>query len=243
MESFIYLIYTHEDYTDILDIHLKRLKKYCDYLPLSICTNNKKYILENYSNVYFKNIIEYDDKKPYGERLRQVLSNISEKYVLFNHEHNILVGNVEKIFIMSLLQKMEQENIDQVRMFISGIGNPQFPPEVSIIKNDGPYYMSCATTLWKKDSLLDIVQQFSEHTFRCFECEPIQAYVSRLKNFYLTSSKDTPFLEEGHYLSYAFPVAHLTGTGKWRTNTPTNRMFIEEIEKEYDIDLNKRGRL
>ena len=52
MDKLTYLIYTHIEYDDILDIHLKRLQKYFPTAPLSICTNNKDYIINKYSKTF-----------------------------------------------------------------------------------------------------------------------------------------------------------------------------------------------
>jgi len=243
MDSFVYLIYTHEEYSDILDIHLKRLDKYFPKLRVSICTNSIDYLEKDFKHYSFHKIYTYNDKQPYGERLRSVLSQMSEKYVLLNHEHNIFVSNVEVSVLTKLITTMEEQAIDQLRMFVTGIQHPVFPENLTVVKNNGDYYISCATTLWRRDILLKITTAFFDHSFRCFECEPIQSYVSQFNNYYLSSSNDVLFVNEGHYLSYYFPVAHLTGNGKWRTNTPTNRFFIEELAEEYNIDLNKRGKL
>lgn len=243
MDNFTYLIYTHEEYSDILAIHLKRLAKFCPGLPVSICSNNIRRIQMDHPTVSFKAMYDYDDTKPYGERVRSVLSRMTEQYILYNHDHNIFVKEVDPDFIPTLLEYVMESRIDSVRMVVAGVRNPVFPDEFTLIKNNGDYFMSCFTTLWRREVLLQIATQFSDHSFRCFECPPIQDYTSQFRNFYLSSSRDTPFVNEGHYLSSYFPIAHLTGNGKWRTNTPTNRGFIEEIVKEYNIDLRERGEL
>lgn len=243
MEDFVYLIYTHEEYNDILDIHLKRLQKYCPNLLISICSNNIQRIKTDYPDVSFKNMYEYDDTKVYGERLLFVISQMSETFVLFNHEHNILVKEVDPDILPNLVDLMKLSEIDSVRMFASGISHPIFPTEFTLTKNDGCYFYATITTLWKRNIFLKIITTFSHHDFRCFECPAIQAYTSQFQNFYLSSSKDIPLVNEGHVISIYFPVHHVTGSGKWRTNTPTSRMFIEEITKEYTIDLAKRGEL
>ena len=244
MDSFTYLIYTHDEYSDILDIHLKRLQQHWPSAPLSLCSNRVAGIREKYPGHTFQGLYEYDDSKPYGERIRSVLAQMKESYVLVNHEHNIFVAPVSDAVIVNIVDSMQKQNLDQVRMIVSGIGAPVFPLESpTLTENRGPYFMSCMTTLWKRTTYLDIATRFADHSFRCFECEPIQAYVSRFRNFYLSSSLDQQFTGEGHFLSYYFPTAHVTGTGKWRTNTPMNRRFIEEIQDQYGIDLSKRGTL
>jgi hypothetical protein len=242
MESFTYLIYTHQDYSDILDIHLKRLQKHWPTAPVSLCSNTVAGLRERYPSIAFQGVYEYDDTKPYGERLRMVLSQMKEEYVLLTHEHNILVSDVSDDIIYSILYSMKLNEVDQVRMIVSGIQDPVFPQESpTLTANPGPYFMSVMAAVWLRSSLLDITTKFSDHTYRCFECDSIQEYVSTFRNLYMSSSLDTRLVGESHYLSYYFPVAHVTDRGKWKTDSPINNTFIEAIRDEYSIDLEQRG--
>jgi hypothetical protein len=100
--STTFLVYSHTEYDDILEINLKRHKKYFPEMPITICTNNKKFVEEKYKDD-IESIIEYDADKPYGEKLAFVLSQIKTPFVIFNQEVNIFYDKVhpetiDKIF-------------------------------------------------------------------------------------------------------------------------------------------------
>ena len=223
MDKFTYLIYTHIDYDDILDIHLKRLHKYFPTAPLSICTNNKDYIINKYSALYkINNIYEYDDTKPYGEKLRSVIHQINTEYIWFIHDVNILVGNIDPNIIQNLLSQIESNNIDQLRLMISGIESPILDSDIQYNKITGnSYYFSVCLAIWRKTILLDIASKFNTVMYRDIENTDIQSYVSQFNNYYLSSNKDTQFIGEGHYLSYYIPYVHSLYQGLWVTRSPT----------------------
>jgi hypothetical protein len=52
MDNITYLLYSHEDYKDILDIHLKQLEKYLSNINIIIAFNSSKYINEYYNYKY-----------------------------------------------------------------------------------------------------------------------------------------------------------------------------------------------
>ena len=243
METLTYLIYTHSEYDDILEIHLKRLHKHFPTAPLSICTNNKDYIINKYSNVYKINkIYEYDDSKPYGEKLQSVIEQIDTKYIWFIHDVNILVGDIDPRIIQNILIYIESNKVDQLRLMISGIDTPILNSDIQfnkIIANS--YYFSVCLAIWDKTILLDIVTKFKNTMYRDIENTDVQSYASKFNSYYLSSNKDTPFVGEGHYLSHYIPYVHSLYQGRWITSSPTNNKLITDISNEYSIDLTKRG--
>jgi len=241
MDNLLWLVYSHMEYDDILEITLKRLVKYCPEIKYAVCTNNIEHIRNKYKEYNFHALYEYDDAAIYGERIRSVLSKIPEKYIILNHEHDILVNKPDMDVLKMMLGKMETENIDQIRLSVSGINAPLFDKDISLTPIEEGYHISLITALWKRQSLLSIATEFSSHSYRCFECDVIQNYVSKMKNYYLSSNKDIQYIGEGHYFSYYFPYAHCTHYGKWKTSTPTAKKFVDDIVSEYAIDIYKRG--
>jgi len=241
MDNLLWLIYTHKEYDDMFEITLKRLVKYCPYVKYAVCSNDIDHIRNKYKDYNFHALYQYDDSAMYGERIRSVMCQIPEKYIIHNHEHDILVETVDMNVLNMLLNTMETQGLDQLRLCVSGIDCPQFDKDISIYPIKGSYHLSLITALWNRESLLSIATEFSSHSYRCFECDPIQAFASKMKNCYLSSNKDFKYVNEGHYFSYYFPTAHCTHYGKWHTSSPTSAMFIENIVNEYGIDLSKRG--
>jgi hypothetical protein len=236
---FTYLVYTHSEYSDILDIHLKRLNKHYPEIKPLIATNSRNYILNKYDNINEDQIYLYDTSKPFGERLNSVLSKIETEYILLSFDNDILVENVVSEKINEIVNTMKNENIDQIRLIVGGIDNPVFTDKLNT--NKGSYFFSVSPTIWNIKTLLDITYTFKDINYRSFESLNIQNYVSKFNNTYISSSKDIKYTNEGHYLSYYFPICHCIGNGKWRNYSPMNIMYINQISCEYDIDLSIRG--
>jgi hypothetical protein len=241
MINFTYLIYTHEEYSDIFDIHYKRLNKHYPDIYLLIATNNMDYILNKYESINKEQILIYDDNKTFSEKISSILKRITTKYILFNCDNNILVNDVNSEKINEIISIMDKDNIDQVRMFVSGISNPIF--DDTLIKiNTGPYYYSVNSALWNVNTLLHIMDTFKNKSYREIECDEIQKFTSKFNNYYLSSPNDIIFTGEGHYLSHWFPICHCISHGKWVTkHSPMNKKFIDDICNEYNIDLSIRG--
>jgi hypothetical protein len=240
MDQLLYLLYTHREYDDILQIHLKRLHEFFPEIPIAVCSNDIEFIKEKYGSVYkFHSFYEYPDKAPFGERVRCVVERIPNKYVLFNLDLNILTKPVDVSIIQELMKLIEQQDIDQVRLFITGIVNPIFDSKLVHRITDG-YYFSCNSAIWRTAVLHQITHHFCDVSFRLFESQEIQKYVSYFNNYYTSNIQDFQIPKEGHFFSHHFPVIHITNGGRWRNN-PFHETYIQEYAKEFTIDLQKRG--
>jgi len=225
---------------DILDIHLKQLQKYYNY-NIIVAIDNAE-LIEPYKNTNkIINIIEYDDALPYLSRISYILQQINYSYILFAHDMNILIDSPNMDVVYGLVKTMKEHDIDQIRLFVSGIDNPIFNDDTICKINNGPYYMSINTAIWKRETLLDISTRFSSHAYRCSECGSIQEYVKQFKNYYISSSNDILIKVGAHAVSYYFPFIHATFSGKWSLHTSINKYFITKFIKDYNIDLSKRG--
>jgi len=191
-------------------------------------------------NKLFEYIYIYDDRTPYLTRLMNVINQISYSYIILNHDNNILIDKINTEYLNNLLTYMETNNIDQFRLFPSGVSISITPEKFFEIK--AGYYFSVATGIWKKESLLKITSEFKDHSYRCAECEQIQNYVkNNFKNYCVFSEEDIQLLPHGHFLPKIFPVLHVTSCNRWSISSPIEKYYIEELSKEYNIDLNIRG--
>ncbi len=242
MDEIVYLLYSHTDYNDILQIHLSYLFKYLKGIRIAVCINDSAAFKQAYSSMYdFFAIYEYDDSKPFGERVYSVLSRINAPYILFNPDTNIFIDNVNMSCIDFILKRMKEDSIDQVRLFISGIQNPVLKGEFSIEPIKEGYFYSVNTALWNRVALTSIFERYRNVAYREFEIGEIQSYVQhQCKNYYLCSQQDFIIPNEGHFFSVNVPFVHVTFMGRWR-NSPFNSIFINMFAKEFQIDLKKRG--
>lgn len=238
MENITYLLYSHEDYKDVLDIHLKQLNKYVPYITPIIAFNNAEYIRTKY-NKY--DVIEYDDFEVYCERMRKILDKIDTKYVLLAHDMNIMVDYPQENIILDIMNFMEQTNADQVRLSTGGV-NPVYNEELFHKIENTYYYFSVSTGIWKTESLKSIFATFSTHPYRCAECVPIQEFVARMNNYYISSPNDSVIGHCGYEISSHYPYCHSTRSGKWLVMHPSKHTdYIYDILKEHNIDINIRG--
>lgn len=240
IEKLLYLIYTHKEYDDVLQIQLKRVSEFFPEVAIAVCSNDIEFIKEKYGKEYkFYDLYPYEDSAVYGERVRSVLEKVTHPYVLFNHELNILTKNVDAKEFDRILELMETSNIDQVRVFLSGIPNPIL--DDAFLHPISSYYkFSCNSAIWKTPTLYDIFNFFKETQFRKFESDEIQSFVSQFRNFYVSSKDDFQVPGLGQYYSHFFPVIHVTHGGKW-VNVPFHNLFLDKYFEEFNIDKNKRG--
>lgn len=239
MNKYVYLLISHESYKDVLDIHLNQFNKCVLETDLIICFNDKTYINNKYNGKY--NVIEYDDKLPYMERIHYILNKIDYEYVILVHDTNIPIGNPSDNIFDRTLSFMVNNNVDQVRMFVSGISTPIFNDSFNKIPNNS-YYFSVNVAIWKKASLSLISSLFRKHDYRCSECTDIQNFVKKMKNYYISSEKDIRLNGHGHVISYNFPFCHTMSHGRWTINPHCEQTnYIMMLLKEYNIDINIRG--
>lgn len=240
MDNCTYLLITHSSYCDILDIYLRQSSIYFSSMPITIAIDDKS-ILEKYKSILnIQAIIEYNTDELYGQRLKSVLEQIHTKYVLINHDSNVLVDTLDIDAFKTCLSFMESNQVDQVRLSDAGILDPKRNTKL-LHKNRGNYFMSALTAIWNRDSLYSFYSKFYDHSMRCIECEPIQNYVSSLKNYYVSSVEDIYQMPHMHSISKQFPFVHVTHLGKWTTHAPGNNMYIQELATKYSIPLHSRG--
>jgi len=235
-----YLIYTHTEYIDVLDLTLKRLKKYFP-IEVSICSDNARIISDTYKQNYsIKDIYEYDDTQVYGSKLLSVIEKIQTEYILFNHDVNILYDYVNKDIINTILKRMETNNIDTVRLSTSGVEKKRIN-ETDLLHEILPgetYFMTVQPTIWRRDTLLKFCKKFSNIVYRDFELGETQKYASTLKNYYIHTKKDQ-HITCNYYLSEYYPCMHSIYRGKW--NIIQNPKEIHDLAEEYSLNLHIRG--
>lgn len=244
MDNIILLFYTHSDYVDIAIPSLLRLKRYWPEITVCLCTNNIESIIKGI-DYNFKYTSEYDDSEPFFKRIIPILNLIKEKYIIFNIDINVLVDRVDNDFFLRIYETMINKDIDQIRLFQSGttpsiIENNIYMINQNILGNI-VYYISLNSSLWKRESLLNLAENFRTHSWRCSECSEIQDYASRhFKNYTVITPEDYQVLGPGHLLSKKFPFIHMLGAGRWRFWVRQSK-FILDFCNEYKIDLQQRG--
>ena len=240
MQDITYLLYTHTEYDDIFQIHIKKLVEFFPSINYAICIDNTNLFVEKYASIYKPiQVYQYDTNAPYAERLRSVISQIKTPYLILGHEKNVLTGPVNNNIMIDLLNIMREKNIDQLRLMVSGIPYPVFDNNI-IHKITEGYFMSIVPAIWKVNSLLNILNKYSHLSYKQFELDDVQNETKKLNNYYISTPHDSLFSKGGIALSYIYPVIHLTFRGKWWC-TNNHKPFIEKFLTEFNIDINTRG--
>jgi hypothetical protein len=228
-------VYTHSDYDDVLEVALKRLQKYFPSTTIAIATNNARLIEQKYKALYkITDIYQYTDSLPYASKVASVLEQIKTSYILFNHDINILFDHVDVAILNGILDAMQKEHIDTVRLCSAGIRHRNLSDEYLLKRNTGPYFLSVISALWNTNSFLRLLQTFSDRVYMTIERGEPQVYAAQLENYYISSSKD-----RGPYWSFHYPFVHVITHGKWILNE--YQPLVQDLVKEYGIDVSKRG--
>ena len=238
-DKLTFLVYTHSELDDVLEVFLKQYSKCLSYFPISIGTNNKKLIKDKYTNQYqfIKNIYTYNDSDEYYDRIKSILSNINTKYVLFNHEVNVIQKPVPIENIKKIIDEMESKSMDQLRLSDSGEKNPVYSEDTFVHKIKGPYYMCVQAGIWKKDILYDIVTKFPKTKYLDSESAEIQQYVKQFNNYYSTTVNDIHSDDVNVSVFTLFPIIHMTSKGQYRRDLK----YVDDILKKNNIDSSLRN--
>jgi hypothetical protein len=240
----VLLIHSHTEFIDILIPALYRIKKYWKNISICLCVNDISAVKEKLlDNIEIKYMHQYSEGG-FLERFISSLQTITESYVIFNLEVNVIIDSVNELFFNEILTNMKRYDIDQIRLMPCGIhqrylDQKELHPIENLLEIDE---FSFGTTLWKKESFLDLCSRFKDKTYRFVESEDVCKYIKANFKSYAINTKDTyQIMAFGHNYCPAFPFVHMTESGKWRTYGAFQQRAIFNFCLEFDIDIYKRG--
>jgi hypothetical protein len=218
------VIYSHSEYIEILNISTKFLKSYKNKILL--IDNNFKN--DEYLN-YYNNIIYYDNKEPYGSRLLK-LNVIKDDIILFMHETDVLIeydvnilNNLKQYIINNKVDKIELQHcawppakIPLKQTYNTKNKEIYFNELCNIYKIDNPNFFvyNVNPTLWRKESFLNIMNNFKHYNYREMESNPVQIYTA--SNFNCFSLKCDKYVKCAHFTCpLFFQFIHITHYGKF----------------------------
>tara|TARA_Y100000816_G_scaffold292492_1_gene288073 strand:+ start:248 stop:1072 length:825 start_codon:yes stop_codon:yes gene_type:complete len=259
MVELLLVIYSHTDYLDILAVANSFLTKNNNKILL-INIEFKK-IMEEHPHIResmksWKQIIYYSDDMQYGSRMF-CLNSISDDYFIFMHETDVLVK-----YDINILNKlkcyMTENDIDKIELQHCAWPPSKTPlkqtynsnnKEISFAENCNLYKISnpdffvynVNPTLWKSKSLLKIMNNFKNHSYRNMEKKEVQIFTAN--NFNCLSLKCKKYVKCGYFTCPEFfQYIHITHYGKLVRidNCPDltdeiKKIFIDEIYKKFLI--------
>lgn len=229
--NFALVIYTHSDFLPLWDIIPHSLNKLNISLPI-ILLCDKKELYNKYYN--FKDIIEYNDNDTYASRLLSCLPKIDEQFILLMHENTILTHfDIEKILIIK--KYVENSGLSRVHLSIDhsttvmdnnekinkNIFNGEkifLEKNIVLTKENNYYHYSVGPSIWNKQHLYIILQQFPHKTYRDMEATKEIDYYMAEKGFHICyygfNKQDNIIQASRRDMIDYFAYFHITGERK-----------------------------
>jgi len=247
MEKCAMLVYTHSEYEDVMEITLKRFKKYARDLPLYICTDNEELIREKYAAKYnIGGIYKYEDALNYQLKLASVLERIDTKYVCLHHDNHCLFDVLDLGRMNALIRRMDTSEIDSIRLSHVGVVEPKRGDSDEIAENSGPYWYSVWPTIWNREALLNICLT-CRRAYVDSETPECQSFVKQYNLYYMCASMKDDYSSLYQAVSDVYPSIHFISSKKWyygesypQCSAMMNQRVID-ILTEYGIDGTIRG--
>lgn len=249
--SLPFVVYSHTDYEDILEIQTDCLANVDNKFLLinykeSFSEQTKK-LLDNYKKVIF-----YDDSLPYASRLLSLgcLEKNDAKHVILIHDIDLLLNfdfqKIECVFQQFIREDFDRIDLKRNPCESSDLKNVACDEQVFYFQEKKNYIYNVNPSIWKLSSLLDMMQKFKTKTYRTIEDSEVQKHCMNLNFYHLTSPN---FIRCGwyHCLSF-FTFLHITHYGGLlpitnnETDPEINKKYLEII-KNYRQKLKKQFRI
>jgi len=241
-----YVIYSHTEYLDVLEIQTDYIKNYENKVLLI----NKSDVKSNLYNEYNK-VIYYDDSLPYATRLLS-LSELDDEYILFYHDMDIIINKDDSVIeeLVVLMGKNDIDRIDlQYRPLKWNLKTEKIKIKDFILnksENTDDYIFNVNPSIWKLKTFINLMEEFRNETYRSIE-HNTQEYCTQFKIYKLYSEN---YLNCGwfHCLPM-FQFLHITHGGKWfplngGRRLEGNNFFSNEysnIVVKFDLMSSRRG--
>jgi hypothetical protein len=214
----VILVYTHTDVSDLWPMFFGEFQKYMPDSKVYVAVNKIDDRLSTHTQ------INYDDTKPYTERLKEILLQIKEEVIIFLHEDMVLIGNPLIDYLNRYTEYVLNNKVKSIKL-ISGNGTfNHFEGDATLV-NDKNTKFSIQPTIIKTKTFLDLLSKVEPLNIWEFEEKvPVEVghYMARLGN-----EKRRGIY---HNDSYIFPyIATAINKGKWN---------YSEYEKELNTLFN-----
>jgi hypothetical protein len=232
-----YVFYSHFDYSDIWPFMIGQSKKYLK--------NKKKYLITNKTQGKIPSdwvIINYDDRKPYQERVYESLEKIEEDVIIFHHEDMFLIKEPKWKIIDKLINLVKEDKVDLIRLIKGSYDNSahnKFDENVFYSPNN--LLFSIQPTIIKKEKLIKIFKYTKGQNIWQFEANSnsLLTFLKYRSCYYYEGVENKRGMY--HWDSVVYPyIATAVVKGKWDFQTYPE--ILRELMIEYKIDPNKRGK-
>jgi hypothetical protein len=224
-----YIVYSNTDYLDILQIQSEYFNS--AFKNTILFLNDNSLDLKNLYDKY-KKVIHYDNNLTYASRLLNCILNLNSDYILLTHDIDILLS-VNNSIIDQLFNFARLNSWDRIDLKYTQVENPSLFPSVG--KENDLYYLIDQTepseylynvnpSIWKRTSLIEILTEFSDKTYRTVEGIDVQYFCKKYKIYKIFNHRK---INCGYFECVdAYTYLHITHGGKLLTLT-------DEFKTEY----------
>jgi hypothetical protein len=236
--SICLLLFANSIAEDYLYITLDRLKKFFPKIK-SYMGIDSSITLNKVNKFYtFDEIIIYNQSDTWTKKMNYILSFIKEDYVFLLIDNNIFVDIFSEEKLNLYINTIVKTNIDQLRMLPGGVTLPSISNKDNIYKNnESSYVFSVQPAIWKKSTLIDIMEKFLNVDYREIELTATP-YAIKFNNYFIYTEKDIEYNEKN--FSFGCPVIHALTFGKWVNESEFYKKCLDNIFKEYSVKTNRK---
>jgi len=230
------ILYTHTDVKDVWPPFFGQTKKYLNGF--------KKYIFVNDNDINIPeeyNIVLYDDSKIYRKRFLSCLQQLDDEFVMIHHEDMFLYGepDINKLKIYQDRLTNQYSFVKLIRGGNSRGKSDDIYPELKKIDKSFEYIFAIQPTIWKREKLIELLENSSGDTIWEFEVAAQKTCRDRnILGYYV----DDGGVKRGrfHWDSKVYPyVATAVVKGKW--NIKEYPEELKKISEDYNISYKIRG--
>lgn len=240
VEGLALLVYSHSEYWDVLDVFLGELHENFNAFNRIFLANERQH---NEVSKSFRQIL-YSDHSQYVDRLIQILVQIPDDVIFFNHEDMILYDRPDMRHFLDAFELVKEGGYDYVRLACGGthFGIP-IPGKKGLgrfVRQVSPWMFSIQPSIWRRERLLELLSYHRGQGIWDFERDSQKTFKKlRIRGAYSRAKGRRRGRHHFDNLGYPY-VATAIVKGEW--NVAEYPSEIESFANKYDIDLDVRGK-
>ena len=229
-----FIFYSHSDYSDIWELLFGQCDKYLKDQDKVLFTD-KGEVPEDWDVVY------YDDKLPYQERVTSCLSKIDDEIVVFSHEDMVPYNVIDFKTLKEFEELIKDDSVDFIKLLRGGYtdDHPQSSEHEYLVDCPSNMVFTIQPTICKRRNLMSMYEDTPGSSIWEFEANTV--HTTNIYNFSGRMAYKSSDKKRGmhHYDSSTYPyIATAIVKGKWYTSDYPE---IKELLKTYKIEISERG--
>lgn len=233
------VIYSHSEYSFLWKALIPLIQKYAPDFIIHFCfeENADTELIKSFNIPTNWIIHKYDDSLIWTNKVKFILSNISEEYVLFIHDDWLLINNINTNIISEMVNFMKVYNCSFLLSY-SHISVTSKQEGIFSGYDDYYYYKESShifqPAIWKK-SVLEMFCNLNKSKVQNEDSDCLN-FMSQFNCYSVQNIKTVTSLRTTN--SLMFPHMHALSQGLWNfTKYPILKPFLES----FGIDTNTRG--